>query len=140
IEVYVHRFRRAQVEHDALLAAVQVPVQQRDAVDDRERHLADVVAARPLDLDHLGAEVGQMHADRARAEERAFDDADTGEEAGMVVRHGRITSPPSFLRSPEPTGTPSAPIPTAATAPIGVISFTVWPIRSSPLRVAWSTP
>ena len=79
---------RLQVEHDALLAAVQVPVQERDAVDDRKRHLADVVAAGVLDLDDLGAEVGEMHADAAGAEERALDDADAGEEPGRRIGRG----------------------------------------------------
>ena len=53
----------AQVEHDAALAAVDVEVQQRDALDDRPRHLADVVARRRLDLDDVGAEVGEVRGE-----------------------------------------------------------------------------
>ena len=68
------RFGHLEVEHQRLLAAVEVEVQQRRALDDRPRHLAHVVARRGLDLDHLGAEVDQVRRDRGRSEQRALDD------------------------------------------------------------------
>jgi len=76
----------AQVDHDAALAAVQVPVEQRDAVDDRERHLTDVVAAGVLDLDHLGAEIGELHPHSCWAEQRALDDSHPGEQPLVLLR------------------------------------------------------
>src|SRR4029453_18332445 len=50
IQIGRNALGRAQIEYDALFAAVEMPVQEGDAVDDRERHLADVVAAGILDL------------------------------------------------------------------------------------------
>ena len=71
VEVDLDAFGRAQVEHDAALAPVDVEVHQRDALHDRPRHLADVVARRRLHLDHVGAQVGEVGGDGARAEHRA---------------------------------------------------------------------
>src|SRR5262245_56744926 len=73
-----------EVEADALLA----PVVHRevDALPaDHGRMLARLLAARRLDLDHLGAQVGEQHAAaRARLEARQFEDADAVE----ATRHG----------------------------------------------------
>ena len=69
----------AQVEGDRPLAAADVEVHQRRALDDRPGHLADVVAGGRLDLDDVGAEVGERRGDRARSEHRALDDADAAE-------------------------------------------------------------
>jgi hypothetical protein len=79
VEVRRHAFIGAQVEHDRPLAAADVQVHQRDALDDRPRHLPDVVALRRFDLDHLRAEVGEVGRDRTGAEHRALDDADARE-------------------------------------------------------------
>ena len=76
----------AQVEHDAALAPADVEEQQRDALDDRPRHPAAVVALRRLDLDDVGAEVGEVRGEVARAEHRHLDDAQTGERSRTV--HG----------------------------------------------------
>src|SRR5262249_11467864 len=87
VEVGLDGFGLLQIEDDALLAAVQVPVQQRDAVDDREGHLADVVpAARTLHLDDLGTEVRELHPDRAGTEERALDHPHPREQTTIAVR------------------------------------------------------
>ena len=53
--------RVLEVEGDRALVAVDAQVVGRDAVADRRLPGAGVVAARALDLDHLGAEVGQQH-------------------------------------------------------------------------------
>jgi hypothetical protein len=89
IDVRRHALGGAQIEHDGLFAAIEVPVQQRDAVDDRERHLTDVVAARILDLDHLCAEVGELHPHRGWPEQRALDHPHAGQQ---TVRAGRVCS------------------------------------------------
>ena len=59
-----------EVEHDRALAPADVQVEQRVALDDRPRHLSDVVAAGRFDLDDVGAEVGQMGGDGSRSEHR----------------------------------------------------------------------
>ncbi len=52
----------AQVEHDRALPAVDAEVVRRDAVALGRRPGAGLVAARrALDLDHLGAQVGEQH-------------------------------------------------------------------------------
>ena len=71
----------AQVEHDALLAPADVQEQQRDAFDDRPRHAAAVVALRRLDLDDVGAEVGEVGGEVPGPEHRHFDDAQTRERS-----------------------------------------------------------
>ena len=79
IEVGLHALGGAQVEHQRSLAPVHVEVHQRHPLHDGPGHLPDVVARGGLDLDHLGAEVGQRRGDRGRAEHRALDDANAGE-------------------------------------------------------------
>jgi hypothetical protein len=69
-----------EVEGDGAFAAVGVEVQQRDALDDRPGHLADVVALGRLDLDDVGTEVGEVGGDLAGAEQRALDDPNPGEQ------------------------------------------------------------
>ena len=73
-----------QVEHDAALAPAHVQEQQRDAVDDRPRHAPAVVALRRLDLDDVGAEIGEMRGEVAGSEHRHFDDAQAGERGGLM--------------------------------------------------------
>ena len=80
--VHLDAFGRAQVEGDRPLAAADVVVQQRVALDDRPGHAPDVVTGRTLHLDHLGTQIGQVGADGARAQQRAFDDADAGQGLG----------------------------------------------------------
>ena len=78
----------AEVEHDRSLAPADVEVHQRGALDDRPGHLPDVVARGRLDLDDVGAEVGERGGDRARAEHRALDDPDAGEGSGDLIGTG----------------------------------------------------
>jgi hypothetical protein len=78
---------RAQVEHDRPLAPVDVEVHQRGALDDGPGHPPHVVAARRLDLDHLGAEVRQVGRDRGRAEHRALHDAHPGQRGAAGRAH-----------------------------------------------------
>ena len=70
---------RAQVEHDAALAPVDVQVHERDAFDDRPGHLADVVPGGRLDLDHVGTEVDERARDRRGPEHGDLDDAQPGQ-------------------------------------------------------------
>ena len=80
---------RAQVEGDRLLPTVDVPVQQRAALDDRPGHLADVVALGGLDLDDVCAQVRQVQTDGCRSEQGELDDAQPGEwTPRCVVRAG----------------------------------------------------
>ena len=77
VEVGGHAVVGAKVEDHRALAPADVEVHQRDTLDDGPRHLPDVVALRGLDLDDVGAEIGQVRGDGARPEHRALDDADT---------------------------------------------------------------
>ena len=78
----------AQVEHDALLAPADVQEEERDAFDDRPRHPAPVVALRRLDLDDVGAEVGEMRGEVARARASTLRRC-AGRRAEQVVRWSR---------------------------------------------------
>ena len=69
VEVHLDALRSTEVEGDAALPAVDVQVQQRVAFDDRPGHAADVVALGRLDLDDVGAEVGEKGRELAGAEE-----------------------------------------------------------------------
>ncbi len=72
----------AQVERDALLAAVEGLEEERVLALLERRDVAPDVAAggRVLDLDHLGAEVGELErAPRPRAELLDGEDPDVGE-------------------------------------------------------------
>ena len=79
VEIDVNAFLCAQVENERTLAAVDVQMHQRHALDDGPCHLPDVVARRRLDLDDFGAEVGEVGRDRCRTQHRALDDAQAGE-------------------------------------------------------------
>ena len=71
------------VEHDGPLVAVdQLPPQALAIARVAPRHVAQAVATRPLDLDHVGAEVGEVsrtvrpgehrrHVDDAQIDQRA---------------------------------------------------------------------
>ena len=89
IEEDLDALRGAQVEHDAALAPVGVQVQQRGALDDRPGHAAPVVTGRRLDLDHVGAEIGERARHRRRTEHGALDDAHPSQRPGRVVAGGR---------------------------------------------------
>ena len=84
VEEDLDAFRLAQVERDAALAPVALPVQERDAVDDRPAHLAHVVAAGRLDLEHIGAEVGEQGTQRARPQQRGVEHTDTAKRLDEV--------------------------------------------------------
>ena len=58
-----------QVQGDALLASVGVEVEERDAIDDRPGHLADVVTGGRFDLDDVGPKVGEECGDMAGAKQ-----------------------------------------------------------------------
>ena len=81
-----HVLLGAEVHDDGPLAPVEVEVHEGDALDDRPRHLADVVTGPGLDLDHLGAEVDEGHGDGGRSEGGDLEDADAVE--GGVGGHG----------------------------------------------------
>jgi len=75
-----------QVERHALLAAVPAQVHQVQPGALAAADLAQVVAARRLlDLHHLGAEVGEVHAEEVGREERHLEHPHAAEEG---VRQG----------------------------------------------------
>src|SRR5436309_2857133 len=70
------------VERDALLVTVEREEGDRHAVRGRVAVAALVAAARRLDLDHLGTQVGEDRgAERPRQEAGQVEDADSGERA-----------------------------------------------------------
>ncbi len=70
------------VEHHAFLVAVEGPEQ----ADARSGQAARLVAAGRLDLDDLGAEVGQDHAARGPHDQMGeFEHADAGKRQGFIV-------------------------------------------------------
>ena len=80
----------AEVERDRALVAVEPQVVGRLAVAPRRPPVARVVARlRPLDLDHVGAEVAQRHrGERPREHAREVGDEEAFERAG-TGGHGR---------------------------------------------------
>ncbi len=71
-----------QVERDALLVAVEREEGDRHAGRGRVAVAALVAAARRLDLDHLGTQVGEDRgAERPRQEAGQVEDADADERA-----------------------------------------------------------
>jgi len=71
-----------QVERDALLVAVEREEGDRHAVGGGVPVAALVARARRLDLDHLGAQVGEDRgAERPGQEAGQVEDADAGERA-----------------------------------------------------------
>ena len=92
VQVDLHAFGLPEVDGDRALAPVDVEGEQRAValagrrLDDGPRHLAPVVALRWLDLDDVGAQVGQQPAQLGGPEHRALDDSDAGEQR-VVVRH-----------------------------------------------------
>ena len=75
-----------EVEHDRLLVAVDRAVQHRGVAGVQPPVAQFVAGDRPLDLDHLGAEVGE-HAACGRGGDvvAEFEYAYTGEWANVVV-------------------------------------------------------
>ena len=66
-----------QVDRDRTLAAVAHEVQRAHPVDPHADPACDVADARPLDLDHLGALVGEQRGRvRTGERDRAVEDAD----------------------------------------------------------------
>jgi hypothetical protein len=86
VAVDLPRLFLAEIQRDALLAAIEVQVHQRHALDDRPGHFADVVAGGCFDLDHVRAEIDEGGSDCRRSENRAFDDAQAGKRCCFV--HG----------------------------------------------------
>ena len=74
-----------EIEREAALVAVQHQERRRDAVDARLAIAARVVAARQfLDLDHVGAEVGEQRAAGGAGHDlRELEHAHAGERSGM---------------------------------------------------------
>jgi hypothetical protein len=84
-----HRLVRlvAQVEHQAALAAVHVDEDAAHARRGADGDVARVVAARRLDLDHVGAHIGHdLRRIGAEHHAREIDDADAGKRA-FVLGH-----------------------------------------------------
>ncbi len=77
--------RMLQVQGDAALVAVHHQERRRDAVDARLAVAARVVAARQLlDLDHVGAHVGEHQAGRRAGHDlREFEHAHAGERTAV---------------------------------------------------------
>jgi len=90
----VHRLAplgRREIERDAALAAVE----QREEGDPHAAEPAGLVAGRRLDLDHLGAELGQDHAaGRPHDHVAHLDDPD----AVQRQMRGHAFSPPKNIR------------------------------------------
>ena len=92
----------AQVERDALLVAVEGLEPEPVLASLEGRHVAAGVAAdrRVLDLDHLGAEVGELERrPRARAELLDRDDPDVGERQHQYERGIPSTCCPRYART-----------------------------------------
>ena len=91
--------RRPQVERQALLAEVERPVVDALARDERRERAQRIAAARVLDLDHLGAELGQREgAHRARQQAREVEDGEAverqrGHGVGGARRTGQAGPP-----------------------------------------------
>ena len=82
-----------EVERHALLAAVQVHVVRAFAVPERCEVARVVAAAGLLDLDDLGAHVGQHHGAEGAGEHAGqVEDAQSGECASAVSRSIRVVS------------------------------------------------
>src|SRR5260370_13831209 len=97
----------AQVERDRPLAAVEGLEVGRVALPLERRHVARAVAAHPgvLDLDHVGAQVGEhLGAEGAGAELRDREDAATVERRAAHLRTGAPPRP-TWPRPPSPPGT-----------------------------------
>jgi hypothetical protein len=69
VEVHLDALWATEVKGDAALPTVDVQVQQRVTFDDRPGHAADVVALGRLDLDDVGAKVGEKGRELAGAEQ-----------------------------------------------------------------------
>ena len=81
-----------EVEDHGPLVAVDAEEVGRDAVVDRRDPRTGVVAARALDLDHLGAEVGEQHRRVGPGEDaREVRDEKPVERAGRGVAHVRVS-------------------------------------------------
>ena len=106
-----------EVQADASLASMGVQVEKRASLDDRPCHLADIVASRRLDLDHVGSQVGQEGCYEAWTEQRALHHLESSERPvgviahiGMVppLRDGRLTA--SVQESDGPSDYPAGAI------------------------------
>jgi len=78
--------RVLEIDHNALLAPVEQREHRRLAIEQR-RHRAHVLAARPFDLDHLGAGLGEhQRRERPRQQRGEIEDQDAGQ--GLVHAKG----------------------------------------------------
>ena len=83
-----------EVEHDALLAAAHVAEEHRGALVRRPDVAAGIALARRLDLDHLGAVIGQRGGEiRPRQEPREVDDLDAFELHVRLPRYFSLSAP-----------------------------------------------
>ena len=88
-----------EVDGDAALAPVGVQVQQRRPLHDRPGHLPDVVATGRLDLDDVGAQVGEERGHEPGPQKGTLDHAQALQRAALS--HGGILPPPSpFVQPP----------------------------------------
>jgi hypothetical protein len=80
-----------EVEHHAALVAVEVEEHHRHALGARRPHLPCGIAARRLDLDHVGAGIAQdLRRQRAEHVDREIDHPHAGERP----RPGRVAHQP----------------------------------------------
>jgi hypothetical protein len=76
VEQKIAPLGRLEIEHDALLAAVEIAEEHGGRPVEEANVAAGVAFARRLDLDHLGAVIGERHGQvRARQERGEVDDA-----------------------------------------------------------------
>ena len=91
--------RGFEVEHDALLVAIEAEENRALATDKGRPHPAREVARRRLDFDHVSARVAELHrAERAAESLRKIDDAKAVETSRDCVIS--TTSPPRSSRIP----------------------------------------
>ena len=83
-------FRALEVEHEAALAALRVGEEHRDAIA-LQADLAARLAARRLDLDHLGAMVGHRLGQRRPGQKQRQIDDPYAFELHPATRRAQIT-------------------------------------------------
>ncbi len=83
-----------EVEHDALLAAPHVAEEHRGALVGRQDVAAGIALARRLDLDHLGAVIGQRRGEiRPRQEPGEVDDLDALKFHDALPSNASLSAP-----------------------------------------------
>ena len=92
---------RLEVDRDRPLVAVEAHERGALAIDQRRRHAHLVAAVGVFDLDHLGPEVGQLHAaERRRHVVADLEHADAGERRRAIAHRRPPSSPGQATRAP----------------------------------------